>query len=33
MSMKDFPRDKASEAADCRKAQVNTVVGGADVAP
>lgn len=32
MSMKDFPRDKASEAAGCRRAQVNTVGGGADVA-
>lgn len=32
MSVKDFPRDKASEAASCRRAQVNTVRGGADVA-
>lgn len=32
MSMKDFPRDKASEAAGCRRARVNTVGGGADVA-
>lgn len=32
MSMKDFPRDKASEAAGCRRAQINTAGGGADVA-
>jgi len=32
MSVKDFPRDQASEAAVCKKAQVNTVGGGADVA-
>lgn len=32
MSMKDLPRDKASEAAGCRRAQVNTAGGGADAA-
>lgn len=32
MSMKDFPRDKASKAASYRGARVNTTGGGADVA-
>lgn len=31
MSMKDFPRDKASKAASYRGARANTTGGGADV--